>query len=157
MMMIEQTVAVPENRHVNFDVILPDTLPHGQVQVVVSFIPTGKESKTDPVLEKALEDAEKKWAYNHAHPEELTATLDKLRVSGPLFGGADGVTYQRNIRDEWEDRLVKMGLSSNVDCMRRVHTPPLWGDIKGMDPETNTLLKQPYPGRSALNLTHNFR
>jgi signal peptidase II len=29
-----------------------------------------------------------------------------------------------------------------IDCMRRVHTPPLWGVKKGMYPETNTLPKQ---------------
>ena len=46
-----------------------------------------------------------------------------------------------------------------IDCMRRVHTQEpafrrgsLWGVIKGMDPETNTLPKQPYPVRSAAGL-----
>ncbi|MHC6202616.1 hypothetical protein ACYULU_05410 [Breznakiellaceae bacterium SP9] len=62
MMTIEQAVTVPENRHVNFDVTLPAALPYGQVQVVVNFMPIGKEPKTDPVLEKALEDAEKKMS-----------------------------------------------------------------------------------------------
>jgi phosphoglucomutase len=38
------------------------------------------------------------------------------------------------------------------DCMRRVHTPPLLGEKKGMYPETNTLPKQPYPVRSAAGL-----
>ncbi|MCL2066383.1 MAG: radical SAM protein [Treponema sp.] len=55
---------------------------------------------------------------------------------------------------------------NKLDCMRRVHqegnlrrscgsvevTPPLWGDIKGMNPEANTLPKQPYPVRSAAGL-----
>ena len=40
----------------------------------------------------------------------------------------------------------------NIDCLRRVHTPPLWGVIKGMDPETDTLPEQPYPDRSAAGL-----
>ncbi|GHV13189.1 hypothetical protein FACS189491_07740 [Spirochaetia bacterium] len=38
------------------------------------------------------------------------------------------------------------------DCLRRVHTPPLWGVINGVDPETDTLPKQPYPVRSAAGL-----
>ncbi|GHV10564.1 diaminopimelate epimerase [Spirochaetia bacterium] len=47
---------------------------------------------------------------------------------------------------------MKEPLPVNVDCLRRVHTPPLWGVIKGMDPETDTLPKQPYPIRSAAGL-----
>jgi hypothetical protein len=39
-----------------------------------------------------------------------------------------------------------------IDCLRRVHTPPLLGEIKGMYPETNTLPKQPYLVRSAAGL-----
>jgi len=42
------------------------------------------------------------------------------------------------------------------DCMRRIHTPPLWGETKGMYPETNSLHKQPYPGRSAAGLVDLF-
>jgi hypothetical protein len=44
-----------------------------------------------------------------------------------------------------------------VDCMRRVHTQPatrdgLWGEKRGMYPESNTLPKQPYPDRSAAGM-----
>jgi BirA family biotin operon repressor/biotin-[acetyl-CoA-carboxylase] ligase len=45
-----------------------------------------------------------------------------------------------------------------ADCMRRVHTQELatrgslWGETKGMNPETNTLPKQPYPDRSEAGL-----
>ncbi|GHV11688.1 hypothetical protein FACS189491_03370 [Spirochaetia bacterium] len=45
-----------------------------------------------------------------------------------------------------------MGIYLKSDCLRRVHTPPLWGVIKGVDPETDTLPKQPYPVRSAAGL-----
>ena len=52
-----------------------------------------------------------------------------------------------------EDIREKLGLEiTGIDCLRRVHTPPLWGDKKGMNPETNTLPKQPYPDRSAAGL-----
>jgi beta-glucosidase len=36
--------------------------------------------------------------------------------------------------------------------MRGVHTPPLWGETKGMYPETDSLPKQPYPVRFAVGL-----
>jgi hypothetical protein len=53
----------------------------------------------------------------------------------------------------WRDYLPVLNfITLSVDCMRRVHTPPPWGDIKGMYPETNTLPKQPYPVRSAAGL-----
>jgi len=48
--------------------------------------------------------------------------------------------------------LTSSNQIGNNDCMRRVHTPPLWGETKGMYPETNTLPKQPYPVRSAAGL-----
>ena len=55
-----------------------------------------------------------------------------------------------------ENEVLEKALGKNymkfIDCMRRVHTPPLWGVIKGMNPETNTLPKQPYPVRSATGL-----
>jgi tRNA dimethylallyltransferase len=36
-----------------------------------------------------------------------------------------------------------------LDCMRRVHTPPPWGDIKGMYPEALCLTKTTIPRRTA--------
>ncbi|GHV83338.1 hypothetical protein AGMMS50212_06780 [Spirochaetia bacterium] len=118
MITIEQTVAVPENRHVNFDVTLPDTFPTGQVRVAVNFMPENGASKSDPVLEKVLEEGKKIWTYNDTHPEEVSKAVNAIRgclKGSNAFGGLDGVMYQRQIRDEWEDRLVKMGLSNNAD------------------------------------------
>ncbi|GHV11669.1 hypothetical protein FACS189491_03310 [Spirochaetia bacterium] len=66
-------------------------------------------------FQNALLEAEEKTAWRKAHPKEFKEKMRKLREGGPLFGGIDGVTYQRKIRDEWEDRLVKMGLSNNVN------------------------------------------
>jgi hypothetical protein len=43
------------------------------------------------------------------------------------------------------------------DCLRRVHIPAPWGSTKGMYPESNTLLKQPYPVRSAVGLVDSLR
>ena len=68
-----------------------------------------------PSTEEMLAEAEKIWAYNRAHPEEVRATLQRVQDSAPLFGDVDGVAYQRQIRDEWEDRLVQMGLSDITD------------------------------------------
>ena len=70
-------------------------------------------SKTDsldgvaksPSTEEMLAEAEKIWAYNRAHPEEVRAALQRLKGSLPssAFGGLDGVAYQRNVRAEWND------------------------------------------------------
>ena len=121
---IEQTMKVSDDRHLYFDITLPDTLPQGAVKVVVNLVPHTEQDEHpapyggDIELAEAMEKAEEIWAYNRAHPEELTASLNKLRgclKGSNAFNGLDGVTYQRQIRDEWEDRLVKMGLSNNVD------------------------------------------
>ncbi|GHV88306.1 B12-binding domain-containing radical SAM protein [Spirochaetia bacterium] len=77
------------------------------------------------------------------------------------LSAADGGPFDAVVRGEGEAAAVRL-LGSllfgiGVDCMRRVHTPPLWGVIKGMDPETNTLPKQPYPGRSAAGLVDSLR
>jgi CheY-like chemotaxis protein len=50
------------------------------------------------------------------------------------------------------ERPAEPSSGGGVDCMRRVHTPPLWGVKKGMYPESNTSPKQPYPVRSAAGL-----
>ena len=41
---------------------------------------------------------------------------------------------------------------TDFDCMRGVHTPPIWGVKRGMYPESNSLPEQPYPVCSAAGL-----
>jgi hypothetical protein len=76
-------------------------------------------------------------------------------------GGAYPQAEAEKIRALFKDCAQKFhaGMTHNeqkthifLDCMRRVHTPPLWGVKKGMYPETNTLPKQPDPVRSAAGL-----
>ena len=57
-----------------------------------------------PPVSPELEAAEEIWANNQARPEALRAKLQELRGSLPnaSFGGLDGVSYQRKIRDEWD-------------------------------------------------------
>lgn len=115
---IEQIVDIPADRRLRLDMPLPQNVPSGTVKIVLNFMPAGESgpvSKLDPELEKALEEAEKKWIYNQAHPKELKAAIERLKEHGPMFGGADGVTFQRKIRDEWEERLVRIGLSDITD------------------------------------------
>jgi hypothetical protein len=117
---IEQTIDIPASRRIYFD--LPESFNCDQARVTLRFEPVTAKTvsaalpaKQDDDWTKALEKAEEIWAYNRAHPEELQASLNKLKENGPIFGGIDGVDFQRKIRDEWEDRLVKIGLSDIVD------------------------------------------
>jgi hypothetical protein len=115
---IEQIVDIPADRHLRLDMPLPQSVPNGTVKIILNFMPAGESglaSKLDPELEKALGEAEQKRIYNQAHPEELKEAIEKLKEHGPMFGGVDGVTFQRKIRDEWEDRLVRISLSDITD------------------------------------------
>jgi hypothetical protein len=61
-----------------------------------------------------LKGAEKTWAYTRAHPEEVRNDLRALRgctKGSPAWGGLDGVSYQRNIRD---DKLVEQELEKEA-------------------------------------------
>jgi hypothetical protein len=120
-MTIQQMIDVPVNRKVHLDITLPEDMPCGRTELVLDFRPSAVQAgasrrpRPDPALEKALRDAEEKWAYSQAHPEELKTSLKRLQENGPLFGGVDGVEFQRKIRDEWEDPLVKPDLFGNAD------------------------------------------
>jgi hypothetical protein len=130
---LEKTVTLGADKRVTLDLSEMKDLCEGEARLVLLVldgtkknapsVPEGgiDDSEPPPLAELAkslsteemLAEAEKIWAYNRAHPEEVRATLKRLKEHGPLFAGIeDGVTYQRQIRDEWEDRLVKMGLSN---------------------------------------------
>ncbi|GHV37760.1 hypothetical protein AGMMS49546_06590 [Spirochaetia bacterium] len=91
-MTIEQTVDIPASHRLTIDV--PRDIPTGPV--ILTFTPAR--------VDTAMEDAGNIWTWNRTHGEELRAKLQKLRgsLSASAFGGLDGVTYQRKVRDEWD-------------------------------------------------------
>jgi hypothetical protein len=118
-MTIQQTIEIPADRRVYFDVRLPKEVACGRTEVVLDFkAPVvqpeafGSAVKTglDPVLEAVMGEAERKWADNRAHPEKLQSALEKLRDGGTVFGAVDGVEFQRKIRDGWKHRIEKTEL-----------------------------------------------
>jgi hypothetical protein len=124
---IEQTVDIPADRRLNLSIPAPDSVPNGQVRIFIRFEPIDAQpqktlqetmrEENEQRFQNTLLEAEEKTAWRKAHPKEFMEQMRKLRgsLSASAFGGMDGVTYQRKIRDEWEDRLVKMGLSNNVN------------------------------------------
>jgi hypothetical protein len=42
-------------------------------------------------------------AYHDWQWRKTVAWLDECQRGGPLFGGIDGLEYQRHIRNEWKD------------------------------------------------------
>ena len=133
---LEKTVTLGVDKRIMFDLSEIEDISEGEARVVLLVLNTTEKSahatpvpeidrsKTNPLegfikspsTEEMLAEAEKVWAYNRAHPEEVRATFERLKEHGPLFAGIeDGVAYQRQIRDEWEDRLIQMGLSDITD------------------------------------------
>jgi hypothetical protein len=109
MITIQETVTIPRDRHIHLDLTVPETVPCGTAQVMLVFAPNAEKSA---VLEqfaplKTLEDCKKeaaeKTAWRMANPEEFRATLRKFQESEPLFGGIDGMEFQKRCRDEWFD------------------------------------------------------
>ena len=95
-MSITQTVEIPANHRLTIDV--PNEVPAGKA--ILTFTPVTATHKTND-----LEYAEKVWAYNRTHPEEIRAKTQKLQGSlgKSAFGGMDGVAYQQKIRSEWDN------------------------------------------------------
>ena len=95
-MVIEQTVEVPVNRRIFIDI--PPEIPTGKIILTFTTISTASKNKE-------LECAEKIWAYNRAHPKEITTKLQELKGSleKNAFDGLDGVAYQQKARGEWNE------------------------------------------------------
>jgi len=92
-MIIEQTVDIPVNRQLYINV--PPEVPTGKT--VLAFIPAS--------MYKDLESAKVIWETNRNNSEELKIKIRNLRGSlgKDSFGGMDGITYQHNIREEWDN------------------------------------------------------
>jgi hypothetical protein len=93
-MIVEQTVDVPPSRQLYINV--PQEVPVGKT--ILTFTPAFA------ALAENLDHAEKIWAYNRSHPEELKVKLQELQGSldKNAFDGLSGVEYQRKVRDEWD-------------------------------------------------------
>jgi len=95
-MTYEQTVEIPPDRRLFLDV--PPEVPAGKT--ILTFTPV-----SDAEVRKDLEYAAGIWANNRTRPVELREKLQNLRGSlgQNSFGGLDGVSYQREVREVWDD------------------------------------------------------
>jgi len=80
---LKQTLTVPDNHKLHFDIILPDTFPTGTVDVLLVFA-----------------------HQSNAIAAESTSRAELFKLAGslknsPRFGG-DPVSIQRALRDEWK-------------------------------------------------------
>jgi hypothetical protein len=118
---LEKTVTLGADKRVTLDLSEVKDLCEGEARLVLLVLDGAKknapcapeggkppplaELAKSPSTEEMLAEAEKIWAYNRAHPEEVRATLKRLKGSLPpsAFDGMDGVTYQRKVRSEWDD------------------------------------------------------
>jgi hypothetical protein len=122
---IERTVNVSADKRLHIDIPAPVGVSSGQVKVTLSFAPVDETPKNtlhealnnenEWQFQDALKEAKEKTAWRMAHPQEYEKIIERCQNGSPLFDGIDGVTFQRQIRDEWEDRLALMGLSDNTD------------------------------------------
>jgi hypothetical protein len=90
-MIVEQTIEIPSSRRMYIDI--PPEVPSGKI--ILTFTPAS--------VYKDIESAKAIWASNSIHSEETKNKLNNLRGSlgKDAFGGMDGVTYQRKVREEW--------------------------------------------------------
>jgi hypothetical protein len=86
MCVIEQIIDVPTNRKVHFDVqpVMDDEL----AALVAEAGRRAERERTDPV-----------------YRDQVVARFRECQEGGPIFGGIDGLKYQRKCRDEWEDSI----------------------------------------------------
>jgi hypothetical protein len=119
MMTIKQTVDIPTDRRLRFDLPLSETISGGQVEVTLTI--TSTETQSEPAarenlpkrirttltplksIEECIRDAKAKTAQRLADP----ANDSMLKYGGCLkdshiFDG-DSVEIQGRMRDEWPD------------------------------------------------------
>jgi hypothetical protein len=114
-MTIQQTIDIPASRKVHFDITLPEDAPYGRTEVDLDFkpaaaheIPTEGSPLMDAKLAELVAEAERRAERERADPVYRQKVIDSFRKAqegGPIFGGVDGLEYQRKCRNEWEDRI----------------------------------------------------
>jgi hypothetical protein len=103
MIAIEQTVDIPMNRHLRLDIDLPESVPDGRTNVVLLFSFPEKAVALSPLLEYVKREAAQKAAERRASGRDPFEELRNSMKGRSFFGGIDGVTCQRSLRDEWPD------------------------------------------------------
>jgi hypothetical protein len=114
-MTIEQTVEISDNRKVHFDVSLPDYVPGSQMRAILQFKPLEKQNQEaagqpmmDDELAALVAEAGRRAELERTDPvyrAQVVARFRECQEGGPIFGGIDGLKYQRKCRDEWEDSI----------------------------------------------------
>jgi hypothetical protein len=114
-MTIQQTIDIPASRKVHFDITLPEDAPCGRTEVILDFKPAAtldNWSKVPPLMNAGLAElvaeAERRAERERTDPVYRQKVIDgfrKAQEGGPIFGGIDGLEYQRKCRDEWEDSI----------------------------------------------------
>jgi hypothetical protein len=104
MILIEQTVEIPADRHLRLDLDLPESVPDGKTNVVL-LIPFPEKIGVSPVrpLEHVKREAARKAAERRASGRDPFEELRNSMKGRPFLGGVDGVACQRSLRDEWPD------------------------------------------------------
>jgi hypothetical protein len=111
-MTIQQTIDIPASRKVHFDITLPEDALCGQAEVILDFKPVaahGTRQAGDAELAELIAEAEKRAERERTDPVYRQKVIDgfrKAQEGGPIFGGIDGLKYQRNCRNEWEDDSI---------------------------------------------------
>jgi hypothetical protein len=114
-MTIEQTIEIPASRKVRFEVSLPDYVPLGQTRVVLQFKPIEGQNEEEaelPMLDAELAElvaeAGKRAERERTDPvyrQKVIDSFKRAQEGGPIFGGIDGLEYQRRCRNEWDDSI----------------------------------------------------
>ena len=93
LMTIEQTVEIPPSHRLFVEV--PREVPAGKA--VLTY--------TSVLASEDVENARRIWANNRARSDDLREKLANLQGSlgKNAFGALDGVSYQRKVREEWDD------------------------------------------------------
>jgi hypothetical protein len=109
-MSIQQTVDIPVNHRLTIE--LPREVPAGKATIIYNPAPLPDQDtpadrhKIPDDLVELYQEAVKRADRERSDPAyraEIAETLRKCQEGGPIFGGMDGMEYQRMMRDEWPD------------------------------------------------------
>jgi hypothetical protein len=116
MITIQRTVDIPADRHLMFDLTVPETIPAGKAQVLVVLADNSAPQDTGPLdrllahkfptieeikAEAAQKAAKREAAIKATGKDPIMELRDSFKHAP--FAGVDGVAYQREMRDEWPE------------------------------------------------------